>query len=150
MWDKYVGNQNYIWRHLRIRTDNRGVALNAHSTGAFDQAELEMRGLQALSKHLAQTALNVLNLEETPKLVNTVENALLRTLIHDWGLKSYEFSLDNISEDNGKSKGIIRSHFYFSNGNLKHQDSFQHLSCFLENYGGSVQALKFLLSELQT
>ncbi|MDZ8238745.1 MAG: hypothetical protein RMZ69_16630 [Nostoc sp. ChiQUE01a] len=149
LWDKYIVNEKYIWRHLRIRTDNRGVALNAHSTGAFDQEEREMRGLQALSRHLAQTALNALNLEETSKLVNTLENALLRTLIHDWGLKSYEFSLDKKSDENGKQKGIIRSHCYFSNGKLKHQDSFQHLSCFVENYGGSVQALKFILSELQ-
>jgi hypothetical protein len=149
LWDKYLNNPQYIWRHLRIRADNQGVALNVHSTGATDNEERQMRGLQALSKELASSALFSLNIQETSDLIGSVENALLKTLIQSWGAKSYEFSLSSPSQDNNKNKEIFRAHCYFSIGeSLSPQDSFQHLHCFIKDYGGSGQALVFLLSEL--
>ncbi|NJL40351.1 MAG: hypothetical protein HC899_29105 [Leptolyngbyaceae cyanobacterium SM1_4_3] len=139
-----------MWRHLRIRADNRGVALNAHSTGAFDQEKLQMRGLQALSKQLASSALSSLKIQETAELVSSVESSLLRTLIQEWGTKSYEFSLDGVPETENKRIGLFRAHCYFANGpSPSPQDSLQHLHCFTGNYGGSSQALNFLLSELE-
>ena len=42
LWDKYLNDSQYIWRHLRIRADNRGVALNVHSTGASDNEDLKI------------------------------------------------------------------------------------------------------------
>lgn len=149
LWDKYLSNTQYIWRHLRIRADNRGVELNAHSTGAFEQEHIQMRGLQALSRHLAYSALNSLNIQETPQVVNSVENSLLRTLIQEWGTKSYEFSLDKIFSSGEKQQSLFRAHCYFAEGpSSSPQDSFQHLLCFTKNYGGSSQSLRFLLSEL--
>ena len=150
LWDKFLGNSQYVWRHLRIRADNRGVALNAHSTGAFDQETQQMRGLQALSRQLANSALKSLNIQETSETISLVENALLRTLIQEWGIKSYEFSLDKVNNSNGKSEKLFRAHCYFANGSSSSpQDSLQHLRCFTGDYGGSTQALKFLLSELK-
>lgn len=149
LWDKYLSNPQYIWRHLRIRADNRGVALNAHSTGAFDQEKLQMRGLQALSRQLAYSALNFLNIQESVEIITSIENSLLRTLIQEWGTKSYEFSLNGISTTDNQQKSVFRAHCYFANGSSPSpQDTFQHLHCFTGNYGGSVQTLNFLLSEL--
>jgi hypothetical protein len=150
LWDKYLTDSQYIWRHLRIRADNRGVALNAHSTGAFDQEELRMRGLQALSRQLASSALNSLEIAETPETISSVESSLLRTLIQEWGTKSYEFSLDSYSEVESTRVGLFRAHCYFAIGpSSSPQDSLQHLHCFKGDYGGSSQTLKFLLSELE-
>lgn len=150
LWDKYLTEPQHIWRHLRIRADNRGVALNAHSTGAFDQEKLKMRGLQALSRQLASSALNSLEIQETPEVIGSVESSLLRTLIQEWGTKSYEFSLDELSDDGSKRIGLFRAHCYFANGpSPAPQDALQHLHCFTGNYGGSLQALNFLLSELE-
>lgn len=151
LWDKYLIDPQYIWRHLRIRADNRGVALNAHSTGAFDQEKLQMRGLQALSRQLASSALNSLKISETPEIISSVESSLLRTLIQEWGTKSYEFSLDGISESKNERVGLFRAHCYFAIGSsTSPQDSLQHLHCFTGNYGGSLQALRFILSELES
>ncbi len=149
LWSKYVNDPQYIWRHLRIRADNRGVALNVHSTGASDNEEQQMRGLQALSKELASSALSSLNIQETPEKNGLVEKALLRTLIQSWGAKSYEFSLNKIATSIAKDKEIFRAHCYFSLGaSSSSQDSLQHLHCFTKDYGGSGKALQFLLSEL--
>ena len=149
LWDIYLTNPEYTWRHLRIRADNHGVALNAHSTGAFDQETLQLKGLQALSRQLASSALNSLKIQETSEIISSVESFLLRTLIQEWGTKSYEFSLDRLSEDGSKRIGLFRAHCYFANGpSPAPQDSLQHLRCFSGNYGGSSQALDFLLSEL--
>lgn len=149
LWDKYLGNSQYIWRHLRVRADNRGVALNVHSTGAADNEERQMRGLQALSKELASSALRSLDIEKTSELVGSVENALLRTLIREWGTRSYEFSLNRMSKSSDGGGEIFRAHCYFAVGKSSSpQDSFQHLHCFTQDYGGSGQALRFLLSEL--
>jgi hypothetical protein len=161
IWDRYLNDPTYIWRHLRIRADNQGVALNVHSTGACDREKLQMRGLQALSKKLASTALSVISVQETPERISLIESALLGTLIQDWGAKSYEFSLkrnwsvfyhedenvesyiDNVNEH------LFRAHIYFSvGGKMSCQDSFQHLHCFTQDYGGSNRALDFLLSKL--
>jgi len=150
LWDKYLGDSQYIWRHLRIRADNRGVALNAHSTGAYTPEGSDIRGLQALSRQLASSAIKALNVLETPAILHSVENSLLRTLIQEWGTKSYEFSLDRKSDADNKQKSLFRAHCYFtSNGpSSSPLDYLQHLNCFIKDYGGSSQALSFLLSEL--
>jgi hypothetical protein len=114
LWDKYLDDPQYIWRHLRIRAENQGVALNVHSTGAADNEERQMRGLQALSKELASSALFSLDIPETLELISLVENALLRTLIQCWGTKSYEFSLSSFSKEINKNKEIFRANCYFS------------------------------------
>jgi hypothetical protein len=148
IWDKYLGDSQYSWQHLRIRADNRGVALNAHSTGAYTPEGSDVRGLQALSRQLAHSAIKSLKVTETPEIIHSVENSLLRTLIQEWGTKSYEFSLDK-KVDN-KQESLFRAHCYFtSNGaSSSPQDNLQHLHCFTQKYGGSSQALSFLLSEL--
>jgi len=110
-----------------------------------------MRGLQALSRQLASSALNSLKIQETPEIISSVESSLLRTLIQEWGTKSYEFSLDKLSDDGSKRIGLFRAHCYFANGpSPAPQDALQHLHCFTENYGGSLQALNLLLSELES
>ena len=54
LWNKYLNNEvggfKYQWQHLRIRAEASGVALNARSSGNSD---IDIRGLQALSKQLA-------------------------------------------------------------------------------------------------
>ncbi|MEE3716835.1 hypothetical protein V2H45_08760 [Tumidithrix elongata RA019] len=155
LWDKYISNPKYVWRHLRIRADHHGVALNAHSTGAFDRESEQIRGLQALARQLAYSALDSLNIEKKPEVIKSVESSLLRTLIQEWETKSYEFSLDEITESelselsNDNRKSLFRAHCYFANGiSNSPQDALQHLNCFVKDYGGSSKALSFLLSEL--
>jgi len=109
-----------------------------------------MRGLQALSRHLASSALKSLKIQETSEIIGSVERSLLRTLIQEGGTKAYEFSLDKLSDDGSKQIELFRAHCYFANGpSSAPQDALQHLHCFTGNYGGSLQALNFLLSELE-
>jgi hypothetical protein len=160
MWNRYLGDKDHRWQHLRIRAEASGVALNAHSA---EIAEIDVKGLQALAKHLAQSALDSLlrDLDNTLisplgqlKLrdkIDDLENALLCTLIKEWGTKSYEFSLQKLNNNGDSSSSEynnIKTHCYFGlKPESKTQDSLQHLKCYIGN-GGSSSVLKFLLKEL--
>lgn len=170
MWDKYLSDKNYQWRHIRIRAFASGVALNAHSSGVQD---ININGLQALSTELAKSSLRAMgiSIDNDRQNLHTVENFLLRTLIKEWGTKSYEFSLereilvtdsssgsDIIVEDesiiNSNTrivlKKLFKAHCYFGHSvsNPTYQDSLQHLNCSLP-FGGSKQALEFLVELLE-
>lgn len=145
MWDKYMGNSQYRWHHTRIRAESSGVALNAHSS---EIKEINVQGLKALSGKLAESILKSVGIiDDSNKLL--AEVAALRTLIKEWGTKSYEFSLKK--EDlNKKSRynRLIKAHCYFGlKPNSSTQDSLQHLKC---DCGGSTGVLKFLLEELES
>ncbi len=160
MWNKYLNKSindfHYKWQHLRIRAESAGVALNAHSSGVH---EIDASGLQALSRQLAESALETLGFTDDIEKISNVENALLRTLLKEWGTKSYEFSLDrevNLREadtEGSKTKAqlekLFKAHCYFGlKPGSKTQDSLQHLKCHSGYYGGSTGVLKFLLREL--
>ncbi|AFZ58730.1 hypothetical protein H6G54_20680 [Anabaena cylindrica FACHB-243] len=156
MWEKYLNKSIdgivYKWKHLRIRAEASGLAINAHSAGV---EEIDVRGLQALSEKLAHSVLNKLGLVGDPEKMGNAEDAILLTLIKEWGTKSYEFQLDREltpSEIEAKTlkkvtrKPLIKTHCYFGlKPDSKTQDSFPHLKC----YGGSTSVLEFLLKELQ-
>ena len=155
LWDKYTMNNNYRWQHLRIRAEASGVALNAHSAGI---SEIDVRGLQALSKTLAESVIESLGVSGDLKKLERAENAVLSTLVKAWGAKSYEFRLDknppaNSTEtdeaQNQQPIRLFKAHCYFGlKPESKTQDSLQHLKCYFGYYGGSTNALRFLLKEL--
>jgi hypothetical protein len=158
LWNKYLNNSTYRWQHLRIRAESSGVALNAHSAGV---ADIDVKGLKALTHKLAESALESLKIPKNDSEISLVEIALLQTLIKEWGTKSYEFSLAkictqtsglsvNVDKVGGeKEKKIFRAHCYFGfKLDSDVPDSLQHLHCFLD-YGGSNKVLQFLLTELQ-
>ncbi|WP_339379136.1 hypothetical protein [aff. Roholtiella sp. LEGE 12411] len=159
MWDKYlnksINDVRYKWKHLRIRAEASGLFINAHSSGI---QEIDVRGLQALSQKLAHSVLNILGLSGEPEKISNAEDAILFTLIKDWGTKSYEFELDRELIANEieteilkevKLKRLIKIHCYFGlKPNSKTQDSLQHLKCYSGYYGGSTRVLEFLLKEL--
>jgi len=108
-----------------------------------------------LSEKLANSVLNKLGLVGDPEKMSNAEDAILLTLIKEWGTKSYEFQLDReltaaeIETDKLKKvkvKCLIKAHCYFGlKPNSTNQDSLQHLKC----YGGSTGVLEFLLKELR-
>ncbi|WP_414754874.1 hypothetical protein [Anabaena sp. CCY 9910] len=154
-WDKYLNRFPYKWRHLRIRAEASGLAINAHSAGVQD---IDVQGLQALSEKLANSVLDKLGLVGDPEKISDAEDAILLTLIKEWGTKSYEFKLDEelpateIETNKLKKaqlKHLIKAHCYFGlKPNSSTQDSLQHLKCHSEYYGGSTSVLEFLLREL--
>lgn len=155
MWDKYLNETSYKWRHLRIRAEASGLAINARSAGV---REIDVKGLEALSQQLAKSVLATLDLADDPTKMNDVEDALLLTLIKKWGTKSYEFCLDrdlsliNLESEalqQKKCEYLFKAHCYFGmKPNSKTQDSLQHLKCHSGYYGGSTGVLSFLLKEL--
>ncbi|MBW4598538.1 MAG: hypothetical protein KME29_02735 [Calothrix sp. FI2-JRJ7] len=161
MWDKYLNKPSYKWKHLRVRAEAAGLVINAHSAGVQD---VNVKGLQALSQHIAKSVLNKLGLAgDTSKMVDT-EDTILLTLIKEWGTKSYEFQLDEEVVSNEteleieteanklkkyKLKNLFKAHCYFGlKPNSKTPDCLEHLKCFMGYYGGSTGVLKFLLKEL--
>ena len=156
MWGKYLNQSPYKWKHLRVRAEASGLVINAHSAGV---QQVDVRGLQALSQHIAKSVLNTLDLAgDTGKMAN-VEDAILLILIKEWGTKSYEFQLDKevialeIEADKlkqSKQENLFKAHCYFGlKPNSTTQDCFEHLKCFIQYYDGSTGVLKFLLRELR-
>ena len=149
LWGKYIEDELYKdlydWSHLKIKANSYGVALNAKTSAK--SKEFELAGLQALSKHLAKTAMNVLSHENDPSILSQVEGELLKTLMKDWGTTSYEFSLDELIEDRSKKEKIFKAFCHFGLGK-EDIDSLQHLKCYAQ-YGNSTGALNFLLKELE-
>ena len=161
LWDGYLSHNDYQWRHLRIRAEASGVALNAHSAGI---TEINVGGLEALSTQLVKSSLEAMGISINTKNLHDVENALLRTLIKEWGTKSYEFSLERKalsdesslstnqtkieSESQTEIKKRFKAHCYFGlKPKSNTQDLLQHLNC-CPKFGGSTGALNFLLHEL--
>ncbi|NTW19276.1 MAG: hypothetical protein HGA42_06540 [Nostocales cyanobacterium W4_Combined_metabat2_030] len=155
MWDKYLNKSidgiAYKWKHLRIRAEASGLAINARSAGV---PEIDVRGLQALSEKLAESVLQKLGLVGDSGKMSDAEDAIVLTLIKEWGTKSYEFSLGReltaieMETDEPKKvkiESVIKAHCYFGEESDKTQDSLQHIKC----YGGSTSVLEFLLKELE-
>lgn len=160
MQDKYLNTHlngfRYIWQHLRVRAEAAGIALNAHSSGV---AEIDVVGLHGLSRHLAKSVFEALNLPNDPAKISQAESALLRTLIKERGTKSYEFSLAREPvlkegdreglEPKVQPEELFKAHCYFGlKPDSKLQDSLQHLKCYSGYANGSTTVLNFLLTEL--
>jgi len=169
LWEKFTENPQYVWSHTRVRAHASGIALNAHSS-SDSEIDFEVKGLKALSRKLAEAALDSLCYpfpHDSQKILQ-VENSILNTFIREWGTKSYEFTLKKKeiiepdsdlltvedgsgSQDSGVSsplETLFRVHCYFGlNQTSKTQDSLQHLKCYKE-CDFSTGVLRFLLAEL--
>jgi hypothetical protein len=111
------------------------IALNARSAGV---AEIDISGLQALSRELAKSAIQAIGEDKIQEIeFSAVEDSILRTLIHEWGTKSYEFCLDastaevksSLESDLPKDSKLIKSHCYFgAKPEPVSSDSFAHFN----------------------
>lgn len=143
LWNRFVGDSDYRWKHLRVRAELKGVALNAHSSGA---ADVDIRGLEALTKALAESAARAIRVPLSTAQKQTLENGILQTLIREWGTNSYEFSLEEMV-DADSTVELFRAHCYFGlRHELSNQDSFQHMKCYIGS-GGHKGAAEFILKQ---
>ena len=147
LWQQYNNKSalEYLWRHIRIRAESSGVALNASSSGIV---EIDIDGLTVLSRRLAAACMEAMGTQPDFFTTPKVEEAITKTLIREWGAKSYEFILEKKATEHEKKEKLFRAHCYFGrNSETRGEDSFPHLKCYAE-YGNSLGALKFLLREL--
>jgi len=161
LWKKYLDDENlsesYVWRHLRIKAESSGVALNAKSSPG-NSSEFSLEGLLALANKLAESATHSLAKNDKTsaqydstdsKIIHeTLKTSLLKTLIKEWGAMAYEFQLDRLEEDKTKVVRVFRAYCNFGlREELDTEDALQHLKCFSE-YGNSNGALDFLAKEI--
>lgn len=141
LWDIYRNDEECLWTDLRIRAESGGVSLNARSAGST--TEIDVKGIQHLARTLSLSALRELNIPSTDTLlVKRVEEALLRTLIREFGAKSYEFSLKT------NNSNILKAHIYFGvKPDFPGPDSFPHVNCYTTWCNDRVQ-LKFVLDHI--
>jgi hypothetical protein len=123
LWNGYLKQPGYEWKHRRIRAESSGVSINAHA-GSRSILELEGQGIS----HLASTIRIAVALEMQERYSITLpdpsyfDDIILRTIIREYGALSYEFSL----KQHGKL--IFRAHSYFGDKTEKpSQDSFPHM-----------------------
>ncbi|MGB2927121.1 MAG: hypothetical protein WBB82_17615 [Limnothrix sp.] len=151
LWSKYnkPNDPIYSWYHESVRATSSGVTLNARTGKKI--IDIKGGGLKALSEALAKSCFFAQEIPEDPLLFSKVEDEITKTLMREWGTRSYEFSLEQEIKDYEKlekSKRLIRGHCYFGNGNpTQGQDCLKHIKCYAE-WGGSRKMLEFLLREL--
>jgi hypothetical protein len=140
IWKKYIHGSKNEWRHLAVRAEASGVNLCARSKGI---TEINVKGLLSLASKISQSLIKDIypdpSRKKDKKLLKKAENSVLKTLIHSWGTKSYEFSIDHDEEK------LFKSHCYFGlKPESQTQDCFPHFKCF-RAYGGPSQTFEFLL-----
>lgn len=143
IWDKYIDNKQYKWRHTRIRALSRGVSLNAHAGSNKDETDPD--GILALAKTIrknVQEQLWSLYSYSLPDPSN-FDNLILQTLIREYGALSYGFTLKLDDEV------LFSAHSYFGlKPEQKDPDSLVHM-IFTYSKQGTLDQLKFLLSEVK-
>jgi hypothetical protein len=138
LWDRYISDQDYEWRHLAVRAEASGVALSARSAGIV---EINVRGLEALANKLAESVINR-DARFRRSRIKRAQSKIIKTLIKEWGTKSYEFKLEHNDEK------IFRAHCYFGlkpDGTT--QDCFPHFKSY-QRFGGASKAIDFLIDEM--
>ncbi len=136
--ERYDGVGAVSMQHLRLRAFSEGVALNA--SGKKGESG-EVTGVRQLTRNLAISALEALGVANDDALIAKLDRALLRTLLHEWGVRSYQVS---IGPDGPEG---FRATVYFGEAEARGADSLMHLNCYM-SCGGSPGALRFLCKEL--
>lgn len=146
IWDLYEAAGDTEWTHERIRADSRGVALSASGAKQTD-VEIDASGIVALTLVLAEAAADEVGV---PDKAEVLQRRLLRTLIHEWHPKSYQFQLTGVD-----GHEPFRGHVYFGTGAFGGNvdgartgpDAFPHIKCYAK-FGGSPAAAGFLRAHL--
>ncbi len=140
--EKYEPDPQFEWKHLRVRAEQYGVAMNARSSSA-KASEYDIGGLRKLTTALAESAAGAVGHSANPDTVSAIERSLLRTFIREWGTLSYEFELNKASGEK-----VFRGHVYFGEREKDAgPDSLTHCKC-LQKWGGSQRVLAFILEHL--
>ena len=138
----YEAVPNWTWDHQKIRAEQDSVAINAtgnRKRSRGSSGAVSLNGIRALTRKLAEAAVSELNAD--PASIVAVENRILKTLLYEWGTKSYEFALTSPGYD-------YRMHTYFgSHPNVKGPDSFPHVRSWIDK-GGGRGSLDFLLRHI--
>lgn len=147
LWDEFRLNSSFEWDDLRIRAESGGVSLNVQSPGksANEVAEINISDIKHLAKTLSIAAAKELNLHPLkPETQSRLVESILRTLIREFGAKSYEFSLST------HGRKLLRAHFYFgAKPNTPSRDCFPHVNCYAQ-WGSDKEQFNFILQYLKS
>lgn len=146
--EKYEPDPAFEWKHLRVRAEQYGVAMNARSASAKASPH-DLGGVRTLTHAFAVSAASAIDKKDDSKAISAIERALLRTFIREWGTVSYEFELNkNPTAPEEKSIKVFRDHVYFGERDQDAgPDGLPHCKCF-QQWGGSNGVLNFILEHL--
>jgi hypothetical protein len=141
LWDRYRYNDG--WVDKSIRAQSGGVAVSAHA-GAV--SELDVGGLRGFAQTIRKNIEYELkhcfdvNLPEPERF----DEVVLRTLIREYGARSYEFSL---ASKNGER--MLRLNTYFGVvGDVPSPDALAHFHVYV-TWRNDLDQLRFLLDNLE-
>jgi hypothetical protein len=137
LWERYPQSIQTAWHSLKVRALAEGVSVNAGG-----RKERDVSGVQKLTRSLALAAMRELGVDVNDAGLKKLDRALLQTILHEWGVKSYNFSVTT------PDKRTFQAHCYFgTEEGSDTPDAFPHLLT-LVGRGGSFAALDFLLREM--
>jgi hypothetical protein len=142
MWDKYRYNSEYVWVDERIRAQAGGIAVNAHAGAVTDLSVSGLRGFaQAIRKNIEYELRANFDMQlPEPKLFDEV---VLRTLIREYGARSYQFSLTH------KDDNLLRLHTCFGvSQEGSGPDALAHHRMFF-GWNNDLAQMRFLLGNLE-
>ncbi len=135
----------YEWKHLKIRSEAHGIALNART--AYQTKSIEDTGLIKLARSIKNaiaedlTKNNSINLPDEQR----VERVVLNTLIREHGALSYEFALSE------RKELMLRMHVYFGfrGESSPTQDRFPHIKVYTSQQS-DIEQMDYFLSYART
>lgn len=139
LYERYPQSAETSWQHLKVRAMANGVAVNAGGREEKDSPS----GVQKLTRSLAAAAMQELGVPPDDATMKSLDRALLKTVLHEWGVKSYNFSVTTPDQRS------FRAHCYFgADEGADTPDCFPHFLTTIER-GGSLAALDFLAAEMR-
>jgi hypothetical protein len=139
MWDTYLNHEGYDWNHQHIRAESSGVSINARAS----VLQLKGKGISHLALTIRKAVAKELGDKHDYTLLEPehYDDIILRTIIREYGARSYEFILKR------ESSLLFRAHSYFGQRTEKpSQDSFPHLRI---KQLHELKQLEFLLAHAQ-
>jgi hypothetical protein len=142
LWEKYRYDSSYKWTDRRIRAEAGGVSLSARA-GAV--TEINVGGIRHLARTIrasVETELSQKHRQLLPE-PDSFDEAILRTLIREFGTLSYEFGIEESS-----GRPLFGAHAYFgSKPRTSSPDSLPHLNVHISKIS-EIEQLQFVLDHL--
>ena len=143
LWERYRNPQD--WEDLRIRAESGGVSLNARSAGSRNNDDgeiIDIKGIKHLARTISLAVIDEIHIQKKDGEIRKLEEVILRTMIKQFGAKSYEFSLVKNNEK------LLKAHIYFGmKPKFPTKDCFPHIH-FYTSWKNDKEQFDFILDNL--
>lgn len=142
LWDNYRGKDNTKWDDIHIRSEHRGIALNARNKSSSvtilsDDNAGDIEGIKYLAETLGRAVEEKIK-DKLPDFeypdASEINEEILRTIIKDYNPQLYESAISE--NDSAQTEETWLFHckaFFGTKPEAKNEDGFKHLRFIVKN-----------------